>query len=133
MSEVIAGRADFFFGPVGLVAPHVRDGKLTALVVNSAKRAAALPEVLTTSEAGFVNAEYPLWFGLFVPVKTPSDVIARLNRETLKALQAPRTRDRMAALGVEPMVMTPAEFDAHVRKEIAADAALVKAVGLKPE
>jgi tripartite-type tricarboxylate transporter receptor subunit TctC len=88
---------------------------------------------LTTSEAGFVNAEYPLWFGLFVPAKTPSDVIARLNRETLKALQAPRTRDRMAALGVEPMVMTPAEFDAHVRKEIAADAALVKAVGLKPE
>jgi tripartite-type tricarboxylate transporter receptor subunit TctC len=133
MSEVIAGRADFFFGPVGLVAPHVRDGKLTALVVNSAKRAAALPEVLTTSEAGFVNAEYPLWFGLFVPAKTPIDVIARLNRETLKALQAPRTRDRMAALGVEPMVMTPAEFDAHVRKEIAADAALVKAVGLKPE
>jgi tripartite-type tricarboxylate transporter receptor subunit TctC len=133
MSEVIAGRADFFFGPVGLVAPHVRDGKLTALVVNSAKRAAALPEVLTTSEAGFVNAEYPLWFGLFVPAKTPIDVIARLNRETLKALQAPRTRDRMAALGVEPMVMTRAEFDAHVRKEIAADAALVKAVGLKPE
>lgn len=133
MLEVIAGRADFFFGPVGLVVPHVREGKLTALAVNSAKRSAALPEILTTSEAGLANAEYPLWFGLFVPAKTPSDVIAKLNRETLKALQTPRTRDRMAALGVEPMVMTPAEFDAHVRKEIAADAALVKAVGLKPE
>ena len=65
MSEVIAGRIDFFFGPVGIVLPNVRAGTLAALVVNGAKRATALPDVPTTLEAGFADAEYPSWFGLF--------------------------------------------------------------------
>lgn len=133
MIEVIAGRADFFFGPVGLVLPNVKEGKLTALAVNSAKRSSVLPDVPTTSEAGYPNAEYPLWFGLFMPAKTPREMVEKLNRETLKALQTPRLRDKMVALGVEPMVMTPEEFDAHVRRGIEADAALVKAIGLKVE
>ena len=133
MSEVMAGRVDFFFGPVGLVLPQVREGKLVALVVNGGKRSAALPDVPTTLEAGIANAEYPIWFGLFLPAKTPREIVDKLHRETLKALQEPKTRERLAALGVDPMVMTPNEFDAHVQKEIAVNAALVKEIGLKPE
>ncbi len=133
MSEAMAGRVDFFFGPVGLVLTQVREGKLLALVVNGAKRAAALPDVPTTLEAGIANAEYPIWFGLFLPAKTPREIVDKLHRETLKALQEPRTRERLAALGVDPLVMTPNEFDAHVQKEIAFNAALVKEIGLKPE
>jgi len=133
MSEVMAGRVDFFFGPVGIVSPQLRDGKLAALVVNGAKRSAVLPDVPTTLEAGFANAEYPIWFGLFLPVKTPREIVDKLNRETLKALQAPKVREKLATLGLDPMVMTPGEFDAYVQKEIAVNAALVKAVGLKPE
>jgi tripartite-type tricarboxylate transporter receptor subunit TctC len=133
MFEVMAGRVDFFFGPVGLVLPHVREGKLTALVVNGNKRSAALPDVPTTLEAGFTNAEYPIWFGLFLPAKTPRDIVDKLNRETLKALQTPKLREKLAALGLDPMVMTPKEFDAHVQKEIALNAALVKAIGIKPD
>ena len=133
MTEVIAGRADFFFGPVGLVLPQVKEGKLTALAVNSAKRSSALPDVPTTSEAGYPNAEYPLWFGLFMPQKAPRETVEKLHRETIKALQTSKVRDRLIALGVEPMVMTPQEFDAHVRNGIEADAALVKAIGLKIE
>lgn len=133
MSEVMAGRVDFFFGPVGLVLPQVREGKLLALAVNGAKRSAAMPDVPTTLEAGIANAEYPIWFGLFLPAKTPREIVDKLHRETLKALQEPRTRERLAALGVDPMVMTPNEFDAHVQKEIAVNAALVKEIGLKPE
>jgi tripartite-type tricarboxylate transporter receptor subunit TctC len=131
MTEVIAGRIDFFFGPVGLVLPQIKDGKLTALLVNGARRSAALPDVPTTSEAGFANAEYPLWLGMFLPAKTPLDVVDKLHRETLKALQEPKVRDRLATLGMEPMVMTSAEFDAHVEKEIAVNAALIKATGIK--
>lgn len=131
MSEVIAGRVDFFFGPVGLVLPHIREGKLVALVVNGARRAAALPDVPTTLEAGFANAEYPFWFGLFAPAKTPRDVVDKLYAETLKALQAPKVRDRLADLGVEPMLMAPKDFDAYVQKEIDANVALVKALGIK--
>ena len=133
MLEVMAGRVDFFFGPVGLVLPHVREGKLTALVVNGTKRSAALPDVPTTLQAGFTNAEYPIWFGLFLPVKTPREIVDKLNHETLRALQTPRLRGKLAALGLDPMVMTPEEFDAYVQKEIALNAALVKAIGIKPD
>ena len=131
MAEAIAGRVDFFFGPPALVLPHVRDGKLVALAVNGSTRTPALPDVPTTREAGFQDAEYPIWYGLFAPAKTPRDIVDRLHNETMKALQAPKVRERIAALFVDPMVMTPNEFDAHVEKEIHLNAALVKAAGIK--
>ena len=131
MLEALAGRVDFFFGPVGLVLPHIREGKLVALVVNGPKRAAVLPDVPTTSEAGLVDAEYPIWFGLFVPSKTPRDIVDKLHRETVTALQAPRTLEKLSVLGVDPMVMAPKEFDAHVQREISVNAKLVKAIGIK--
>jgi tripartite-type tricarboxylate transporter receptor subunit TctC len=133
ITEVIAGRIDFFFGPLGVVLPHIKAGRLTALAVNGVARAAQLPEVPTTAEAGLVNAEYPFWIGVFVPKATPRAVVDKLNAETRKALQEPKLRDKLAALGVEPMLLTPAEFDAYLEKEIAVNAALVKAIGLKPE
>jgi tripartite-type tricarboxylate transporter receptor subunit TctC len=133
MSEVMAGRVDFFFGPPALVLSHVREGKLKALVVNGTSRTPALPDVPTTQEAGFREAEYPIWYGLFVPTKTPPDIVNRLHSETIKALQAPKVRERFAALFVDPMVMTPNEFDAYVQKEIDLNAALVKAAGIKPD
>ncbi|MGE0725123.1 MAG: Bug family tripartite tricarboxylate transporter substrate binding protein [Alphaproteobacteria bacterium] len=130
MTEVIAGRIDFFFGPVGLVLPSVSEGRLTALAVNGTARAAALPDVPTTREAGFPDAEYPIWFGLFLPSKTPADIVARLHRETRAALATPAVRERFASLGVDPMELSADAFDARVRAEIAINAALVKAVGL---
>ncbi|MEO6065353.1 MAG: tripartite tricarboxylate transporter substrate binding protein [Lysobacterales bacterium] len=133
MLEVIAGRVDFFLGPVALVLPHIRAGKLRALAVNGSSRSTLLPEVPTFREAGIKEAEYPIWFALFVPAKTPSDIVNRLNRETLNALQAPRTREKLAALGVDPMVMSPAEFAAHIDQEIALSAMLVQQAGVKAE
>jgi tripartite-type tricarboxylate transporter receptor subunit TctC len=103
------------------------------MAVNSAARSSALPGVPTLREAGFSDAEYPMWLGLFVPAGTPRGVVDMLYRETLKALQEPKVKDRLAALGVDPMVMTPTEFDALVSGEIRMNAALVKAIGLRPE
>jgi tripartite-type tricarboxylate transporter receptor subunit TctC len=131
MAEVMAGRVDFFFGPVGLVLPLVREGKLVALVVNGTKRAAALPDVPTTKEAGLADAEYPIWFGVFVPAKTPREIVTKLHSETLRALQSPEVAGRLATLGVEPMVMAASKFDELVKKDIVLNAALAKAVGLK--
>ncbi len=133
MAEVMAGRVDFFFGPVGLVLPLVRSGKLAALAVSGAKRAAALPDVPTTREAGFADAEYPIWFGLFAPAKTPSPVLDTLHDRVLGALQVKKVHDELSALGVDPMVMTRADFAAYVERQFAVNAALVKATGLKPE
>jgi tripartite-type tricarboxylate transporter receptor subunit TctC len=130
MAEVMAGRVDFFFGPVGLVLPHIQSGKLAALAVNGAERAAALPNVPTLREAGLVNAEYPIWFGVFAPAKTPRAIIDKLNRETIKTLQSQKLKERIAALGLAPLAMSPAELDALVVKEIALNAALVKAASI---
>ena len=133
MLEAMTGRVDFFFGPVGLVLANIRDGKLVALAVNGPQRAAALPDIPTLQEAGFSDAEYPIWYGLFLPAKTPRDIVNKLNRETLKTLQGPAMRQKLAQLGVDPMVLAPAEFDALVRSEIAVNAALVKAIGLNSQ
>jgi tripartite-type tricarboxylate transporter receptor subunit TctC len=131
MTEVIAGRIDFFFGPVGLVLPQIQDGKLRALAVNGTKRSSALPRVPTTQEAGIAKAEYPIWFGLFLPIKTPPEIVAKLHGETFKALQSPKVREKLSALGIEAMPMSSAEFAAYVQREIASNADLVKAAGLK--
>lgn len=133
VSEVMTGRVDFFFGPVGLVLPYIRDGKLAALAVNGARRTAALPEVPTTAEAGFANAEYAIWFGTFLPAKTPRAIVETLHRETLKSLQAKPVREKLVALAIDPMTMTPAEFDAFVANETAVNAKLVKMIGLKAQ
>jgi len=133
MTEVIAGRADFFFGPVALVLPHIREGRLTALSVNTEKRSPALPDVPTLREAGIRDAEYPIWFALFAPAGTPREIVERLNREALGALQAPKVREKLAALGVDPMPMSPAEFSAYVEREVALNAALAQKAGLKAE
>jgi tripartite-type tricarboxylate transporter receptor subunit TctC len=131
MTEVIAGRIDFFFVALGAALPHIRDGKLTALAVNGPARSPALPDVPTLQEAGFGNADNPTWFGLFLPAGTPQDIVERLYRETAKAMNAPKVRDKLTALGVDPMAMTPREFSTFVQKQVATDAALVKAIGLR--
>ena len=133
MTEVIAGRAEFLFGPVALVLPQIRANKLIALAVNTARRSSALPEVPTLAEQGITAAEYPIWFGLLAPAGTPREIIERLNRETLLALQTPKVRDRLIELGVEPMPMSPDEFAAHVQRELGLNAALAQKAGLKPE
>ena len=133
MFEVVAGRVDFFFGPVALVLPQIRDGKLIPLAVNVAKRSATLTDVPTLQEAGYREAEYPIWFGLFAPARTPHEIVERLNRETAKVLQSPGLREKLAGLGVEPMTMTSSEFTAYVGKQVALNASLAKNAGLKAE
>jgi tripartite-type tricarboxylate transporter receptor subunit TctC len=133
INEIIAGRLDFFFAPVGNALPFVKDGMLTALVVNSATRSTVLPDVPTTAEAGFHDAEYPFWIGMFLPAKTPRAIVDKLNGEVAKALATPSVRSKLEALGVDPMPMSPSEMDAFVREQIAANATLVKAAHIKAD
>jgi tripartite-type tricarboxylate transporter receptor subunit TctC len=133
MSEVIAGRVDFFFGPPALVGPHIRDGKLLALAVNGTARTSSFPDVPTTRELGFNDAEYPIWFGLFVPSKTPHEIVDRLRDEAAKALQSPKVRERLSALAVDPMVMNALEFEAFVQSEVVLNAALVEKLEIKTD
>lgn len=133
LTEVVAGRVDFYFSPLLPALSLIRDGKLTALAVSSSQRAPDLPDVPTTVEAGFPNSEYNFWFGVFAPAKTPPEIIQRLYEEIAKALQDPGVREKLGKLAVQPMPMTPAQFNDYVRKELEQNAELVKAAGIKPQ
>ena len=132
LTEVLAGRVDYFLSPIGLVSPFLKSGKLVALAVSSAKRSSALPEVPTTSEAGLQNAEYEGWIGMFVPSKTPRTIINRLNEETARTLRSPEVHARLEALAMFPMIMSPEEFAALLNNNFELNATLVKAAGLQP-
>jgi tripartite-type tricarboxylate transporter receptor subunit TctC len=130
LTEIIAGRVDYYFCPVNAVLPMIAEKTLLALAVGSTKRSAALPDVATTVEAGVANSDYNFWVGMFMPSKTPRDVVQRLHQETAKALESKEVRDSMAQLGAESMLKQPDEFDAYIRGEIVTNAALVKAAGI---
>ena len=123
LTEIIAGRVDYYFCPVNAVLPMIAEKTLLALAVGSTKRSAALPDVATTVEAGVPNSDYNFWVGMFMPSKTPRDVVQRLHQETAKALDSKEVRDSMAQLGAESMLKGPDEFDAYIRAEIVTNAA----------
>jgi tripartite-type tricarboxylate transporter receptor subunit TctC len=133
LTEVMTGRVDFYFAPIVPALPLVRDGRLVAIAIGSSKRASALPDVPTTIEAGFADSDYNFWVGVLVPGRTPRPMVKRLYAETQKALQSPEMAQRMKTLGAEAMSMTPEEFDAHIRQEIALNAKVVKAAGIQPQ
>jgi tripartite-type tricarboxylate transporter receptor subunit TctC len=130
LTEVMEGRVDFCIFSVGTSLPFIRAGKLVPLAVGTPRRTAALPDVLTTLEAGFPNSDYTPWLGLFAPAHTPLDMIEAMNHEVLKAEQLPAVHERFEQLVIEPVTMSPGEFDSFIRREIALNAALIKSLGL---
>jgi tripartite-type tricarboxylate transporter receptor subunit TctC len=133
VTDVLTGRVDYYFCPITPVLSYIREGKLLALAVGSSTRSSVLPDVPTTLEAGFPNSEYNFWTGLFAPSKTPRAVINRLYEETIKALDTPEIRERLAKLGTEPMRLTPEQFDKRIRDELAANAIAAKAAGMSAQ
>jgi tripartite-type tricarboxylate transporter receptor subunit TctC len=129
--DVSTGRVDIMAPGVSSAMQFIKEGRLFALAVSTPKRSAALPDVPTTSEAGLPNADYNYWNGLLAPARTPRAIIDRLNQEVQKAVALPQVKEKFAQLGVEPMPITPAEFDAMIRKEIDQNIAIVKAANLK--
>jgi tripartite-type tricarboxylate transporter receptor subunit TctC len=128
VTEIVAGRVDFSPQIFTTTISLLREGKLAALAVSAHKRTAVMPEVPTTIEAGLpADSVYPFFSGIFLPAKTPRDIVEKLQRETAKALQAPSVQSRFATLGVEPMPMTLDQFNRFFRDDVAAAVALVKA------
>jgi tripartite-type tricarboxylate transporter receptor subunit TctC len=131
--DVISGQVALYFAgmPVGL--PLAKAGKVKALGVTSAKRSNAAPDVPTMAEAGVTGYEHTLWGMLLVPAATPKDIVARLNREAVKAVESGDVRDRLAGMGVEGVGTTPEQASAYLKSEIAKYAKVVKAIGLRLE
>ncbi|RST55742.1 Bug family tripartite tricarboxylate transporter substrate binding protein [Variovorax sp. MHTC-1] len=132
VTEVLAGRVDYYFSPIAPVIGQIKDGQLLALAVGSPKRAAALPDVPTTTEAGVPGSEFNFWIGMMAPAKTPRDIVIRLHDEVAKALASPEVKERFLKLGADAWTLKPEQFDAYIKEEIASNAKLVKAAGLTP-
>ena len=131
--DVMTGRVHYYFCPVAPALPFVKDGRLLALAVGSAKRSSVLPDVPTTVEAGVPGSDYNFWIGMMAPSKTPRAIVARLHQETEKALASPEVRKRYGDLGAEALLMKPEQFDAVIKAEIATNKQIVEAAGLKAQ
>ncbi len=131
LTEVMTGRVDFIFIGISSGLPFIKNNQLLPLAVSSAKRSPALPDVPTTLEAGYKDSDFNYWNGLLVPAKTPRPIVDRLYAETTKALALPEVQAKLAAQGVEPAPLTPAEMDVMIAREIALNLKIAKAAGLK--
>jgi tripartite-type tricarboxylate transporter receptor subunit TctC len=131
ITDILGGRIDFYFCPVATAISLIREGRVRALVVSTPKRVPDLPDVPTPSEAGLKDAESAIWFGVFVPIKTPGDIVEKLHAAGQKVLADPAMKESLAKLGVETQPMTPAEMDAFVKSETAANLEVIKAAGIE--
>ena len=116
---MLAGRVDYYFSPIAPVIGQIKDGQLLALAVGSPKRAAALPDVPTTAEAGVPGSEFNFWIGMMAPAKTPREIVNRLHDEVVKALASPEVKERFLKLGADAWTLKPEQFDAYIKDEIA--------------
>jgi tripartite-type tricarboxylate transporter receptor subunit TctC len=133
VNSTIAGHTPIAFTALPPAIANIKEGNLRGLAVTAARRSAALPDVPTMAEAGIPDQEAETINGLLAPAGTPSDVIARINRDTIAALSLPDVRERLAALGFDPAVTTPAEFGARIRSEIAKWDKVVRAANIRIE
>jgi tripartite-type tricarboxylate transporter receptor subunit TctC len=133
LTDTVSGRVQFFMSPLASAIHLVRDGKLRALGVSSAKRVRAYAEVPTIAEAGLAGFEWDSWGGLLAPAKTPRAVITKLNREVSRALTLPDVQQRLVSLGAEPVPGTPAQFDQLLAEQLAITANLARKAGIKAE
>jgi tripartite-type tricarboxylate transporter receptor subunit TctC len=131
ITDILGGRIDFYFAPLALALPLVREGQVRALLVSTPQRSPDLPDVPTPAEAGLKNAESLIWFGVFMPIKTPRDIVEKFHAAGIKVLNDPMIGASLKTLGVDAMPMTPAQMDEFIKRETASNLELIKAAGIK--
>ena len=133
LTAAMGGQTQLLIGTsVGLL-PHTRGGKLRAIAVTSAKRSAAAPEVPTFAESGVPGYEHEPWNGMFGPAGIPKPVLARINAEVVRVLNAPEARKVLEGDGADVVGSTPEQFSAVLKAEIAKWTKVAKAAGIKAE
>jgi tripartite-type tricarboxylate transporter receptor subunit TctC len=128
--DVISGQIPMMFSGTNAVLPQVREGKLRALGAGSGRRQPLLPGVPTVAEAGVPGYEFVTWFGLFTPLNTPKDIIARLHAELSRALAAPDVREKLVAQGIEIETSTPEQLSALTNSRLEQMGKLIRAAGV---
>jgi len=132
LTDTVAGHVHMIFSGVPALVPHIQSGRLRAIAIGSLKRFPAIPEVPTFDESGVKGYEATTWFGLMAPIKTPGEIITRLNTEVVKIIASPEISKRFVTEGLEPIGNSPAQFAQFIRDEITKYAKVIKAANIKP-
>lgn len=129
----MSGEVDQTIVSVASILPLIRQGRVRPLVVLSEKRVPNLPDVLTSTEAGYPNFRMSIWYAMFVPAGTPRDIINRLSREAQKALDSKELRQTLDAQSITPWYGTPEQLADLVKTETVRFAAVIKGAGIQPQ
>jgi tripartite-type tricarboxylate transporter receptor subunit TctC len=130
-NSVLGGHVQMMLDAISTMAPNVKEGRVRALGTTGTKRSSVLPEVPTIDEAGLPGYEATIWLGIMAPNGTPEPIVTKLNGEINKILERSDVKAAWAKQGVETLSMTPAEFDAYLRKDIEKWANVIKVSGIK--
>lgn len=133
LTGLIAGEIDMMFESGPAVIPHIRTGKLKVIAVGSQRRSPVLPNVPSVAEAGVPGFDAISWAAFLAPAGTPKTIVDKLNTELNAAMKRPAIRERLEALGADPVEMTPAETAAYFRSQIEMWGVAVKASGAKAD
>jgi tripartite-type tricarboxylate transporter receptor subunit TctC len=131
--DVVGGQIPCMFTATSIVLGNIRDGKVRALGVGSAKRSSLLPDVPTIAEGGVPGFEYFTWAGIFAPKGTPKAIVDRLNAEAVKAVNDPATRDRLRESALDPVGSSADELGRITRDGYERMGALIRKIGLQPQ
>ena len=126
LADVIAGHVQLCFDAIPPALPHVRSGRVRALAVANPQRFASLADVPTFAESGVPAYTFASWFGILAPARTPAAIITELNRELVRIIKLPETRERFLGLGIEALGTSPTEYGQYLRNEIAQWSAVVR-------
>jgi tripartite-type tricarboxylate transporter receptor subunit TctC len=133
VTAVASGNPLIGFAALSAAVPFIQGGQLRALAVMSARRSSALPDLPTIAEAGYPGLDGDAWVGVLVPTGTPKDVSARLYQEIIKIIDEPETRERLAAIGLEPVGDSPEQFSAELKVEMEKWTKIIRAAKIKAE
>jgi tripartite-type tricarboxylate transporter receptor subunit TctC len=133
MTATIGGHTPVLYTSISTAAAHIKQGTVRALAVTGAQRSPALPEVPTLAEAGAPGQESEIILGTLVPAATPAPIVDRLHRELVKIVTMSEVRERLTALGFEPIASTPHEFSERIKQEVGKWAKVIEAAGIKAQ
>ena len=133
MQAMLGGQIDSYFATPVAAGPHVKAGKVKALATTGPKRDPFMADVPTVAEAGYQGYQATNWYGYYAPAKTPKDVLERLNREIVKALNSADVKDLLAKQGLEAAPGTPAQLAAFGKSESETWGKVVKQAGIKAQ
>ena len=130
-TAVLGGHVQMMIDAITTTAPTVQGGQVRALGTTGKSRSQLMPDVPTIAEAGVPGYEATIWLGLMAPTGTPKAVVDKLNAEVKSVLNRPETKEAWAKQGAIPLIMSPAEFDAYLRKDIEKWANVIQKAGIK--